>query len=233
MVNYYISCHACYINKTNDYTNPNINLFFDTNIDNPSCISEFQLVLDKDYYKYLENYMNPKLDYTLSFHDKVDKLTRESGIKMLGIFDDNYNRIEIKNITNGSFDDILLSDLLKFLVGKNKYTRYNIYCGFCRNPCYSNSIPATKKLEYGIEEENRIEEESDMEQQNGSKFNSFDIDLMNLNYGNINDIDENVFTGGKLKNKTYKNRDKYRKKQIKTKTIKRKSKRRTKKRRYS
>jgi hypothetical protein len=222
MVNYFIHCHACYINKTNNFNNPNIKLFFDTPINNKSCSTELQIDFDKSNYIISENYMTPKLDYILSFKDETYSSSITS-VKMLGIFDDNYNRVEIKNITNGSFDDILLSDLLKFLVPKN--TPSKIYCGFCRNSC-DNSIPipqVSQPLEYGIED-------------NGLDA-LYDIDLMDMNYGDMNygdmnDIDyENVFlNGGKTRKKRNK---KYRKKQIK-KTRKNKSNKRktTRRRRY-
>jgi hypothetical protein len=215
MVNYFIHCHACYINKTNDFRNPNIKLFFDTPIDNDSCNSEYIIEFDKDKYNFSENYMSPKLDYILSFKDETYSSSKSS-FKMLGIFDDNYNRVEIKNITNGLFNDILLSDLLEFLVNKNKNIRHNIYCGFCRNPCdNSTSIPLAQPLEYGKENESEYEDLYDLE---------WDIDE-DLNF------DQNVFPKGGKFNKTNKKRNKYRKKQIKT--IKRKSKKRPSKRRYS
>ena len=213
MVNYFIHCHACYTNKTNNFMNPNIKLFFDTPIDNPSCSTELQIDFDKSKYTFSENYMIPKLEYILSFKDEHISSSTTS-VKMLGIFDDNYNRVEIKNITNGSFDDILLSDLLEFLLRKNKNIRHNIYCKFCRNPCdNSTSIHLAQPLEYGKEHESQFDNLYDLD---------WDIDK-NL------DFDQDVFSKGGKFNKTHKKRNKYRKKQIKT--IKRKSKRRTNKRR--
>jgi hypothetical protein len=217
MVNYFIHCHACYVNKSNKFSNPNIKLFFDTPINNPACSIELQIDFDKSKYEFSEHYMNPKLDYILSFKDEAYSSTKTS-IKMLGIFDDNYNRVEIKNITNGSFNDILLSDLLQFLIPKN--TPSKIYCTFCRNPC-DDSIPhpyLVSPLEYGIEDDDNFDALYD-----------YDIDLMDVDYRNMNDVDyQNVFyNGGKLKNKTYKTRNKHRKKQIKSTRKSKSIKRRT------
>jgi hypothetical protein len=218
MVNYFVHCHACYINKTNNFTNPNIRVFFDTDINSESCSSELQIDFDKSNYGFSENYMSPKFDYILSFRDETYSSSKTS-LKMFGIFDDNQNRIEIKNITNGSFNDILLSDLLQFLIPKN--TPSKIYCGFCRNLC-ENSTPiphVTQPLEYGTEDDDSLD-------------TLYDIDLMDMNYGDMDGVDykNDLLNGGK----TRKKRNKYRKKQIKTITRRSKSnKRRTNKRRSS
>jgi hypothetical protein len=190
-----------------------------------------QIDFDKNNYAFSENYMTPKFDYILSFKDDIYSSSKTS-IKMFGIFDDNLSRVEIKNITNGSFNDILLSDLLEFLIPKN--TPSKIYCGFCRNPC-ENSTPIphlAQPLEYGTEEDDGFDALYDMNygDMNYGDMNYGDMNYGDMNYGDINDVDyQNIYSkGGKLKNKTLKKRNKYRKKQIKTITRKSKSnKRRT------
>lgn len=156
MVNYYIFCHACYVpfNKSG-YRNPNVNLFFDVELNRESCSYELHLDFDTDNYKYKENYMSPKYDYILSFNDTTYSSSKTT-LKMFGLFDEDNNRVEIKNITNGMYKDILLSDLLQFLLRKNE--RANIYCAFCRNICDDLNVPKNEYLEFGKNTDNNNNE---------------------------------------------------------------------------
>ena len=204
---FYIFCHACYIPfNTSSFKSPNINLYFDAPINETSCNYDLQLDFDTSNYKYKESYMNPKYDYILSFKD--DKYSSSStSLKMCGLFDKNNQRIEIKNVTNGSYNDILISDLIQFLVNKNQPA--SIYCSFCRNYCSEEQdMPNKINLEFGSYEEDHALEEMDLSE----------IDLGNMDMDM--DIDYNMFAGKKVR--------KYTKRTKKTK--KRKS--NTKKRKY-
>jgi hypothetical protein len=176
MVNYYIFCHACYVPfSESKYKNPNVNLWFDTELNSESCSSELQLNFDADSYKYKESYMNPKFDYILSFKD-LNYSSSETTLKMFGLFDEDEKRVEIKNITNGNYNDILLSDLLKFLLRKNE--RSNIYCSFCRNTCGDSVMPTNESLEFGTEADNKSNDNNNaMQDFKVARFNDEDIDF--------------------------------------------------------
>jgi len=178
MVNYYIFCHACYIpfNKSG-YKNPNVNLWFDVDINKESCSTELNLNFDTSKYTHQENYMIPKNEYILSFNDTIYSSSK-STLKMFGLFDEDENRVEIKDITNGMYKDILLSDLLRFLLRKNE--RANIYCAFCRNACDDPIIPRNDHLEFGKNTNNNNEDDS-MEDFKVARFEQDDdIDFANL-----------------------------------------------------
>jgi hypothetical protein len=173
MVNYYIFCHGCYIPFDGGYRNPNVNLWFDTELNNESCSTELNLNFDESAYKYKENFMNPQYDYILSFKD-ANYSSADTTLKMFGLFDENQNRVEIKNITNGSYKNVRLTVLLDFLLRKNE--RSNIYCSFCRNKC-DNSTNANKddQLELGSDIDNNINDYDDIQDFKAAKFDDDDI----------------------------------------------------------
>ncbi len=181
MVNYYIFCHGCYIPfHQGNYKNPNINLWFDAEFNNESCSENLNISFDHENYPFKENYMNPQFDYILSFND-VHYSSNDTSIKMFGLFDDFEERIEIKNITNKEYNDILLSQLLEFIVKKNE--RANIYCSFCRKECENQTIPLPQTLEYDTEE---------------PKVN----DISDIKVDKLDDVDDDInfkdlFIGGK------------------------------------
>ncbi len=194
MVNYYIFCHACYVpfNKSNlaIYRNPNISLFFDTSLNNESCSTEPQVNFETSDYDYRETYMSPVNDYILYFKDPVYSGLGTS-LKLFGLFDEDKNRIQIKDITNGKFNPVLLSELLYFLVIKNEKT--NIYCSFCRNACENNTIiPINQDLDFDIAFD-------DFEH---GHLDDIDIDFLD---NNDDEIDyNNIFKGGKRKTRSKK-----------------------------
>jgi len=177
MVNYYIFCHACYVpfNKSG-YKNPNVNLWFDAEFNTESCSTELQLNFDTNNYIHKESYMSPKYDYILSFNDTIYSSSK-SMLKMFGLFDENENRVEIKDITNGMYKDILLSDLLRFLLHKNE--RANIYCAFCRNACEDSNAPSNEYLEFGKNTDEN-DNESGMEDFKVARLEEDDINFENL-----------------------------------------------------
>jgi hypothetical protein len=215
---FYIFCHACYVpfNKSN-FKSPNITLYFDTPIESPSCNTDLQLSFDSDHYEYKESYMNPTYDYVLSFKDDIYS-SSSSAIKMCGLFDSNHNRIEIKNVTNGLYNDVLLSTLIQFLVNKNN--KSIIYCSFCRNACSNETtVPNNVALEFG----NDSNENHDLD----------DMDISDMDFGNLDDdIHPDMFAGRKQKSVKLKHKRKMsRRKMVKQK---RKMSRRTRKyRKYS
>lgn len=178
MVNYYIFCHACYIPfNQSGYKNPNVNLWFDVDINKESCSTELNLNFDTSKYTHQENYMAPKNEYILSFNDAIYSSSK-SALKMFGLFNEDENRVEIKDITNGMYKDILLSDLLRFLLRKNE--RANIYCAFCRKACDDPIIPKNEHLEFGKNTDNNNEDDS-MEDFKVARFEQDDdIDFANL-----------------------------------------------------
>lgn len=178
MVNYYIFCHACHVPFRSDYSNRNLNLYFDTTLNSASCSTEPQLEFDADAFPYKENYFHQSQDYILSFKDNTYSSSNTS-LQLFGLFDEQQRRIEIANVTNGMFNDILLSDLLKFIIAKNE--RSNVFCSFCRNACESYvSLPATPHLEYGKEE------------------SSYELDDIDFHSFSDDDMDfANTFNGGK------------------------------------
>jgi hypothetical protein len=209
MVNYYIFCHGCYVPfSESNYRNPNVNLWFDTELNSESCSTELELNFEADSYKYKESYMNPTFDYILSFKD-LNYSSSETSLKMFGLFDEDETRVEIKNITNGNYNDILLSDLLKFLLRKNE--RCNVYCSFCRNKCDDSIMPTNETLEFGNESDNVSNSNDTMQDFKVARFNNEDIDF-------------NIFGGKKKRRsrkKSYKKPSKKYLKKKKTKTYRR------------
>lgn len=214
MVTYFIYSHACYVPKTSQYRNPNVQLLFDTPLDSESCSKEYILDFDKTKFNDRESYMNPKKDYILSFKDDTFSSSTTS-VKLFGVFDEKHQRVEIKNITNGLYFDILLSNLIEFLVPRN--TPSKIYCAFCRNPC-DLQTPVPNKidgLEYGIAEM-EAQQQQEMDDFDYSAFDDMDVgmdtDINNVDYGNVF---ENELTGGKRQKRTKKRRNKRRQKRTK------------------
>lgn len=190
MVNYYIFCHGCYVPFTKlSYRTPNVTLFFDAKLDNMSCSAEYNFDFNTNSYPYSESYRNPEFDYILSFNDPTLSSSK-TGLKMFGLFDENEERVEIKNITNGKRNDILLSDLLHFLVRKNQQAK--IYCAFCRNTCGDSVIPGNQELEFGIDED----ENKDKNKDDGTR--DFEVE-------SFEDVDYSGLWGGKRKYRTSKN----------------------------
>ncbi len=207
MVTYFIYSHACYVPKTSQYRNPNVQLLFDTPLDSESCSKEYILDFDRTKFIHKESYMNPKKDYILSFKDDTFSSSTTS-VKLFGVFDEKQQRVEIKNITNGLHFDILLSNLIEFLVPRN--TPSKIYCAFCRNPCDSQTPMPNKidGLEYGIAEI-EAQQQQEMDDFDYSAFDNMDVgmdtDINNVDYGNVF---ENELTGGKRQKRTKKRRHK-------------------------
>lgn len=218
MVSYYIFCHACHIpfiqSMLAEYRNPNITLHFDAALDSMSCSTELQFVFDTDKYDYLEKLMNPRLDYILSFNDEFYSGPTTS-LKMFGLFDENQKRIEIGNVTNGNYNDVLLSNLLKELVPRN--TPVDIYCSFCRNACASPVIPPIQQLEFSFVDNNTVNNE----------MQDFDVSNNNLENANLEeDIDFSSLFGGKRKyysSKKSRGKNRYRKTIAKKRFLKKKN----------
>ena len=186
---FYIFCHACYIPfNTSNFRSPNINLYFDVPVNNISCNKDLQLDFDASNYEYKESYFNPKYDYILSFNDET---YCSASFNMCGLFDINHKRIDIKNITNGTYNDVLLSDLVEFLVktNNNQNERTNIYCSFCRNECKDQPIPTKMNLEF---EGDEAVDDKPL------------IDFSGMDLGDDDDIDYNNLFGGKRRKKNAK-----------------------------
>ncbi len=207
--NYFIVCHACKIpfdkSKISDYTNKNLKLHHDVKLDEISC--DYKLDVEFDIDNFNEEpmtYENMEYDYILSFKDPH---YGSSDFDLFGIFNlqSKNEKIQILNVTNGERRDILLSELLRFLV--NKRNRTNVYCSFCRQDCNSNDeIPTltANELVYGIPEQDGL-----------SALDDFELDDEWM------DMDEFSFTNGGRKRRNTKSKTT---KRLKTKKLKRKRK---------
>ncbi len=144
----FIYGHGCYVENKIPH-NPNINLFFDSEI-NACSIGDFT---NPDFNSSNFTLDNRKNDYIISFVDEFFASDIED-FNSLGVY--------IKNGPQGEFvrandfrgvNNTSLSEIIKYLYDYkyiSKNVRINIYCSICRLPCGSEAGIAKRKRKYKL-----------------------------------------------------------------------------------